>query len=86
MERFGERRFRSPPKIGCRGRPIIEQGASAHGVALPLSGAQTSQLVGATVRGLLQERIVRPEPVDEQFLGDALLLLFGYTPGDHPLP
>ena len=66
--------------------PIIEQGASAHGVALPLSGAQTSQLVGATVRGLLQERIVRPEPVDEQFLGDALLLLFGYTPGDHPLP
>ena len=66
--------------------PIIEQGASAHGVALPLSGAQTLQLVGATVRGLLQERIVRPEPVDEQFLGDALLLLFGYTPGDHPLP
>ncbi len=69
-----------------RAGAALELDADEHGVPLPLSGAQMLQLVGTATRGLLRERIVRPEPVDEQFLGDALLVIFGYRPADHPLP
>src|SRR5436190_12505743 len=64
----------------------LELDAAAHRVPLPLSGPRTLQLTGTAIRGLLRERIIRPKPVDEQFLGDSLLVLFGYQPADHPLP
>jgi AcrR family transcriptional regulator len=80
-------------KVAAAWEPLIRrQGADldavspAQGVQLPLDGLSMMVTLGAAVRGLLRERLVFGDLIDEQLLGDALLLVCAYNPADHPVP
>ncbi len=72
--------------VANRDGPAFDAAAQAEGIEAAIDGRTFSLLSMATIHGLLRLRTVVPELIDEQTLGDSLLMIAGFRPKDYPTP